>query len=140
MYSIYKIIDNTNNNIYIGQTKMLLSTRISKHKSEYRLNTGYCSSKIILKNNDWSYQLLETVNDKDEANVIERYLIRNTENCINKTKYDILSKKDYDIIRYQNNKEDLKQYQKTHRKYLISWGGDPRSNNNLLNIDTNLFF
>ena len=138
MYSIYKIKDNTNNNVYIGQTKKLLSLRISNHISDFSRNK-YCSSEIILKNNDWSYELLDTVNNKNEADVIERYLIRNSENCINKMKYDMLDKKEYDKIRYQNNKEDILIDKKFYYKYLKTFGGDPRSNNNLLKINLNIF-
>ena len=138
MYSIYKIKDNTNNNVYIGQTKKLLSIRISNHISDFSRNK-YCSSEIILKNNDWSYELLDTVNNKNEADVIERYLIRNTENCINKIKYDMLDKKEYDKIRYENNKEDILIDKKFYYKYQKTFGGDPRSNNNLLKINLNIF-
>ena len=138
MYSIYKIKDNTNNNVYIGQTKKLLSLRISNHISDFSRNK-YCSSEIILKNNDWSYELLDTVNNKNEADVIERYLIRNTENCINKIKYDMLDKKEYDKIRYENNKEDILIDKKFYYNYTKEFGGDPRSNNNLLKINLNIF-
>ena len=52
MYKIYKIVDNTNNNVYIGQTKQkYLSSRIKLHKHEAKVNKkDACSSKIIINN------------------------------------------------------------------------------------------
>ena len=52
--------------------------------------------------------------------------------------------------RYQNNKEKVKQYSKDNRKRInekrkelrdrkITWGGDPRNSNNLLQIDCDIF-
>ena len=37
------------------------------------------------------------------------------------------------------NKDKIKEYQKEYHKYKCSWGGDPRTSNNLLLIDTALF-
>jgi len=133
MYKIYKIVDNTNNNVYIGQTKLkYLSSRISGHKTDFKRNKN-CSSKLILKNNDWYYKLIEETNDKSR----ERYWIENTPNCINTRRLNIgankccrekylISQKRRDIVR--NN-------------YYKSFGGNPydKYNNSLLKIDINLF-
>lgn len=46
---------------------------------------------------------------------------------INKTKYR------------RKNRELLKEKERKRKEYKYSWGGDARSNNNLLSIDPNLF-
>ena len=40
---------------------------------------------------------------------------------------------------YMINKKQIRQYQNDNYKYKSSWGGDKRTNNNLLLIDVNLF-
>lgn len=109
MYKIYKIVDNTNNNVYIGQTKQkYLSSRIKLHKHEAKVNKN-CSSKIIINNNDWYYELIEETDNKSR----EIYWIQNTKNCINKYKCNFdekKSKKEY----YEKNKEEFK---KRNNKY-----------------------
>jgi hypothetical protein len=89
---IYKIIDNTNNNIYIGSTcAKTLKHRLNKHKSDYKryLSNGsrYTTTYDILKNNDYKIELLEELecNTKYELHVRERYWIVNIV-CINKYK------------------------------------------------------
>ena len=42
-------------------------------------------------------------------------------------------------VYYNQNKETINQQKKILRKYQSSWGGNNRSNNNLLEIDTDLF-
>jgi len=154
MYKIYKIVDNTNNNVYIGQTKNDIKIRIQGHIQDLKRNNG-CSSEIILINNDWYYEVIEETDDIKR----EIYWIQNTENCINKNKYDF-DKKEYDkqwaksekrrewernydktnIKRNKYKKEYAKVYNKEYKKYKNSWGGDPRSNNNLLLIDAEAVF
>jgi len=152
MYKIYKIVDNTNGNVYIGQTKQkYLSDRITCHKQHFKHNyKKNCSSRLILNNDDWFYELIEETDDKSR----EIYWIQNTPNCINKVKFVCDKKKVDKIYREKNkdrkreidkkyreeNKEYFKEYQKFYREYKNSWGGDPRSNNNLLSIDVKLFF
>jgi len=130
MFKIYKIIDNTNDNVYIGITKQkYLCDRIShhnwcsKHKEEY-------SSSLIIKNNDWKYELIEETDDITR----EKYWINNTPNCINKYKLNGLNIK----IKKENDKK-YNDYRLKKFHWKKSWGGDPRNSNNLLNIDINLF-
>ena len=63
---IYKIVDNTTGNIYIGSTCKPLSARLACHRASYKiyLNTGkpYYSSFEILKNNNFDIILIEEVN------------------------------------------------------------------------------
>ena len=153
---IYKIVDNTNNNIYIGSTtEKYLSSRLSKHLGNYkRFLEGKvktcCSCKLIFENNNFYIELLELVNcnSKDELHKKERYYIENNV-CINKNipgrtnkewKDDNKEKiKEWKKEYKQKNKEKIKEYQKELRIYLLSWGGDIRYYNNLLKIDVNLF-
>ena len=86
---IYKIVDNTNDNVYIGSTCKTLKYRLSKHECDYkRFLKGIfnnVTSFDILKNNDYKIELLENCNikTKDELLVRERYFIENNE-CLNK--------------------------------------------------------
>tara|TARA_R110002012_G_scaffold287686_1_gene480140 strand:- start:310 stop:795 length:486 start_codon:yes stop_codon:yes gene_type:complete len=160
MLKIYKIIDNTNGNIYIGKTKQTLNTRLSKHKCDKT-----CSSREIIKNGDYKIELIEETDDDSR----ERYWILNTE-CINVTipgrtqKEYRQDNKDKDIAYkekyYENNKEKVKKRAKENRQknidkvreydrkrstiknnWISSMGGSPYNNNmSLLKIDTNLFF
>ena len=161
---IYKIIDNTNDNIYIGSTINPLKERLRKHKS---LN---CSSREIIRNNNYNIILIEDYpcNSKEELELRERYHIENNE-CINtllprrtvkeyqKTeKYKLWRKENYkknmteekrkkENIRLNNlyhekGKEYSKKYYRDVGQYRKSWGGDLRSDNcNLLKIDISIF-
>jgi len=148
---VYKIIDNTNGNVYIGKTKKkYLCNRLAEHKYDYKINKP-CMSRDIIKNGDYKIELIEETEDDTR----ERYWIENTE-CINKI-IPGRNRKEYrennkeKIKKYQseyrkNNKEKLSQYTREYRKnnkeklsqYIKSWG-DARYYNNLLKIDVNLF-
>ena len=86
---IYKIVDDTNNNIYIGSTCQSLKTRLTHHKSNYKayLKGLYCNTTSfdIIKNNDYKIELLENCNitTKQELIARERYYIENN-NSLNK--------------------------------------------------------
>jgi hypothetical protein len=121
---IYRIVDNTNGNIYIGKTIQTLNKRLSEHKSH-----KLCSSREILKNGDYKIELIEETEDPTR----ERYWILNTD-CINQN-IPGRTKKESNKEWYENNKDKNKEY----KKYINSMGGDTRYNNNLLKIDVNLF-
>ena len=77
---IYKIVDNTNNNVYIGSTcEPTLAHRLAQHKKDYlkylRGVRGLTASYLILENNNYDIVLLEAcnVNSKDELFQRERY-------------------------------------------------------------------
>ena len=150
MLKIYRIVDNTNGNIYIGKTENTLKQRLKRHKIDKD-----CVSREIIKNEDYKIELIEETEDETR----ERYWILNTD-CINhnipgrtqkewyadnrehlnqyrKERYqdnrDIILNKQKEY--YENNKDKRKEYY----NYINSIGGDPRSNNNLLKIDVNLF-
>jgi len=133
MLKIYRIVDNTNGNIYIGKTKKkYLCQRLAQHKYDYK-NNKPCMSRDIIKNGDYRMELIEETDDETR----ERYWIENTE-CINKVVPNRNRKEYYDdnkdaIIKkskkyYENNKEKIN----NTRKYKYIY--------NLLKIDPNLFF
>tara|TARA_R110000796_G_C14491556_1_gene427817 strand:+ start:88 stop:519 length:432 start_codon:yes stop_codon:yes gene_type:complete len=140
MIKIYRIVDNTNGNIYIGKTELTLTERLSKHKYDYKIGKN-CSSCIILKNGDYDIELIEETDDESR----ERYHILNTD-CVNVTipgrtrkeyyEDNIEETKKYKKVWYKNNYDKVKEYKKELYKYQKLWGD---SNNNLLKIDTNLF-
>jgi len=129
---IYKITDNTNQNVYIGSTCNSLKNRLMQHKYDYKrfLNGLYHNIKSfdIIKNGDYKIELLENCNikTKQELLAIERYYIENNE-CLNKNIPGNFDKgcqqyhKDYyieniDKIKeyYNNNKDKIKKSQKDY--------------------------
>jgi len=145
MYKVYLIRD-IHGLKYVGITKLSLKKRLQNHESCKR--TGiYCSShkldftccKISILEDD----ITEENKKKREQYWIDKIECVNVNNAI----YDI---KEYSKKYHQEHKEERneiskqyykenKEYQKKYRDYQISWGGDKRSNNNLLLIDTTLF-
>ena len=150
---IYSIT--SNDKLYIGSTERTLKERIREHKcfDLYGMDRYNCEIKVL--------EEIEYI-DKKELRQREQYHIDNN-NCVNKLRANGLTKKEYDKLYYEKNKERLirksSEYQKSdkakkysseyHKKnykydtneyyYKISWGGDPRYNNNLLRIDINIF-
>ena len=86
---IYKIIDNTNGNEYIGSTCHSLKKRLIKHKNSYKMflkgTYNNVSSFDIIKNGDYKIKLIENCNIKTKQELLarERYYIENNE-CVNK--------------------------------------------------------
>jgi len=149
MLKIYKIVDNTNGNIYIGKTKQTLNQRLTKHRHKTRKNTNRCMSREIIKNGDYKIELIEETEDDSR----ERYWILNTV-CVNKAipgrtnkEWRIDNKervfKTKQIIHQRNRDENLKRMKSRAEiviPYEISWGGRKDNQNNcLLKIDPNLF-
>ena len=118
---IYKIVDNTNNNIYIGSTtEKYLSTRLAKHLSNYkRFLEGKekcsCSCKIIFENNNYYIELIENYpcDDINQLTAREQFHI-NQNNCINVKRCNVdkeIFKKErclYSKNYYDDNKERIK--------------------------------
>ena len=140
-YKIYKIVDNSNGNIYIGQTSQDIKRRIAEHNYHFRNNDKYryCSSYQILANGDWSYEIVQDLLTKQVADDLEKYYIKNTPNCINRYKLNFNQKK-YTIDYNKNNKEKASDYYRKKRNYENSFGGDKRYDNNLLLIDVKSIF
>ena len=120
---IYKIVDNINDNVYIGSTCKSLKYRLTEHKSSYKrfLKGLYGNTKSfdILKNNNYKIELLENCNIKTKQELLarERYYIENNE-CLNKAipgRYD-KGRQQYQKDYYNDNKEKLKVSAKTNRE------------------------
>lgn len=103
---IYKIIDNTNDDVYIGSTcEPTLARRLVQHRADYKKylkgKTNYTTSFKIIANGDYDIVLIENYpcNSKDELYARERYWTQNTK-CVNKIKNQgllkELGKKEYD--------------------------------------------
>ena len=113
---IYKIVDNTNGNIYIGSTCKKLCQRIAQHRANYKqyLNGkfSYITSFKILENGDYDIILIEEVKDcenKEQLRARERYYIENLE-CVNK-RIEGRTRKEY----YEANKDQFHEKQKEYR-------------------------
>jgi hypothetical protein len=128
---IYKIVDNTSDNIYIGSTCKRLCQRMAQHRSNYKayLSGKYhnVSSFDILKNNSYDIILIESYpcNNKEELRKRERYYIESM-NCCNKNipmrtqveyrEDNIEHLKQYKKEYQNENKEKLLEYQKEYQK------------------------
>ena len=88
---IYKIVDNTNNNIYIGSTtRPTLAMRLAKHVSNFKDwkkggKSGYLTSFKVIENQSYDIVLIENCpcDNKDELRARERHYIELLE-CVNK--------------------------------------------------------
>lgn len=88
---VYSIKCNDCDKNYIGQTSTILKERITRHKSDYRLNKRTCSlSEHILDTNhmfDFSNpKILEIEKNSNKRLFLEMINIHNDKNCINKKK------------------------------------------------------
>jgi hypothetical protein len=114
---IYKIIDNTNGNIYIGSTCLTLEQRLKAHREKYYEKRKYGkgnSSYDIIKNNDYKIELLENFPCKTKQELLkkEREYIENTK-CIN-----ILRP----IITYQEMLDKTKQWKTNNKDKVKIYG------------------
>ena len=116
---IYKIIDNTDDKIYIGCTCKTLKERLLGHKSDYKKYLKGLRSNMtsfdILKNNDYKIELLEDckIKTKDELTSRERHFIEHND-CVNKVIPGRTDKEYRDA-----NKENKKQYYDLNKEHLI---------------------
>ena len=150
---IYKIIDNTNGNEYIGSTCQSLKRRLSIHKSGYKrfLNgLGYnVKSFDIIKNDDYKIELIENCDIKTKQELIsqERFFIENNE-CINKVipgRTDKEYKEDNkDKIKessknyYIDNKDKIKLYREDNKDRAKAYNKNYRIvNKDKIKIQTN---
>jgi len=140
---IYKIVDDSNNNIYIGSTiQKYISTRLSGHRMSYKkyieTNKQYMTSFEILKNNNYHMELIELYPCKNSISLRtrERYWIDQLE-CVNKQmpvrtdeelkeygrEYRVTNKekikqtyKEYYIANKESISEKSREYRKTHKE------------------------
>jgi len=125
---------------YIGSTIHKLSRRISKHKFDKT-----CRSRHIIQRGNYIYYLIEEVEESQKL-IREQFWMDNTDNIINLKRADgydtekrIKYMKQYSKTYSEVNRDKLLKYQKELHEYKNSWGGDKRTNNNLLLIDVLLF-
>ena len=110
---IYKIIDNTNGNIYIGSTCEKLCRRLQKHRSSYKcylnpnVKQGHIRSFNILKNNDYKIILIEECpcENKEQLLSREQYWIDKVD-CVNHNNTT------------HNRTEYVKEYHKKNRVHI----------------------
>lgn len=149
---IYKILCNQTGEMYIGST-MDLKNRMKCHRAEGNV----CRSKQIIDRHDYQVIILEQNNLSGiELLQTEQYYMDLHPDRINQ-KRAFTTYADMLLIAaeyYKNNRDTILEkkklyYQRTRQykikkeidryRYKASWGGDGRSNNNLLNIDIDLF-
>ena len=113
---IYKIVDNTNEKVYIGSTcEPTLAKRLAKHVGNYnsylRGHGNFATSYKIIQNGNYNIILLENCpcETKDELHARERHYIETIE-CVNKI-IPTRSKKEYNL----DNQDKFKQYYKEYR-------------------------
>ncbi len=110
---VYKIVDNTNGNIYIGSTCKSLCKRLAQHRYDYKKylsgESHYMSSFEVLKNENYNIVLIENVENcisKEELLKRERFYIDSLD-CVNKV-IPGRTHKEYYVV----NKEGILQKQK----------------------------
>jgi hypothetical protein len=130
---IYKIIDNTNGNIYIGSTiQKYITTRLAGHVGDYKSylnnNQHYMASFEIIKNANYDIILIENINceTKEQLHARERFYIESMD-CINKnipgrTKHEYYIKnKETILTQYKNEIAEKKK-----KKFTCTCGSECR--------------
>jgi hypothetical protein len=85
---IYKIVDNTNDNVYYGSTTTSLKKRLGDHRTDYKRylegKNNYITSFEIIKNNNYNIICIEEVSFNDICLLYERerWHIKNND-CVN---------------------------------------------------------
>jgi hypothetical protein len=128
---IYKIVDNTNDQCYVGSTcEPILARRLAGHVAQYNsyLNgkQHYISSFDILKNGDYDIILIENFpcGNKDELHARERHW-SNEIPCVNKIKnqgiWNEIGQVEYDRRYFELNGDKIKE--RLHQKCHCICGG-----------------
>ena len=125
MLTLYKIYKEGDNNFYIGSTENMYD-RKRQHKSDCKIE-DFKIYKYIRANGGWNNWKMEKIG--------ECYGLGGEIKCIKKMKPSLNTI----MYVYADRKEYMKNYMKKLHLYKSSWGGDVRRNNNLLNINPNLF-
>jgi molecular chaperone DnaK (HSP70) len=115
---IYKLVDNTTDEVYIGSTTQPLYKRKWGHETSYKryLNgkTNFVTSFNLIKNQDYRIVLIENYPclDKSQLHERERYWIKQS-NCVNKV-IPKRTRKEYREDNKELIKENFKQYFKQY--------------------------
>tara|TARA_R110000803_G_scaffold11436_9_gene34145 strand:+ start:2080 stop:2640 length:561 start_codon:yes stop_codon:yes gene_type:complete len=138
---VYKIVDNTNGNIYIGSTaEPTLARRLAGHVGAYnrKVKTGKgsnCKSYEIMKNGDYRIVLIDTCpcHSKDELNSREQEHMDQND-CVNQIKAHRTPAqlKEYQKQYRVDNQDKHKAYDKSYREehlekknqYMNNWRKD----------------
>ena len=123
-------IEDINGNKYIGSTGSELKKRLWRHRSH-----NDCSSGKLDLYNCFIYTIEEC--NRENRREREQHWIDNTD-CVN-IRNVIFDKKKHDKQYYIDNKDKVREHEKQCYHYQKSWGGDKRRNNNLLEIDIDIF-
>jgi|TARA_S200002703_G_scaffold72935_1_gene63028 hypothetical protein len=127
---IYKIVDNTNNDVYYGGTYQSLSARKSGHKRDYnRYKNGksfYTTAYDIFDRGDFNFEKIDSIENDDldtlkyELKLLERNYIENN-TCVNKV-IPGRTKAEYQRYYYNQNKDRINKQRKERRlhKKIIS--------------------
>ena len=144
---LYKLVDNTNGNCYVGSTcEQYLSRRLACHVGEYRRYlTNKRKTKItsfdIIANGCYEIVLLENYpcNSIDELHERERHFIETLQSVVNKNLPNRNGKdwrdanKSYNAEYYEKNKESFKtyfgQYYKNNKEKILKMKKEYTSNN-----------
>jgi hypothetical protein len=102
---------------YYGSTKETIQRRLQGHQNSYKRyvddKTNYTSSFEIIKNDNYTIELIEQCDDENRYE-IESHYIRNFE-CVNKV-IPGRTKEEYKKEYYQNNKEEISEQCKEYRE------------------------
>ena len=144
---IYKLVDNTNGNIYVGSTcQTTLAQRLSEHVSKYKMymngKYNYVTSFEIIKNGNYDIVLLEACSceTKDELHARERHYIESL-NCVNKYLKCSKNRKEYKKKYYEANKEANKEarkkYYEANKNYIKTFRDLKKEEAKKLNTELN---
>jgi len=114
IYIIWDIDDH--NLVYYGSTYDL-KTRMNKHEC---LKTNKCTSKQIIERGNYKYDILETHENIDEYDLVERerwYILNKV--CVNK-QIPHRTRAEY----YQDNKEKLAEYYQDNKEKIAEYYQD----------------
>ena len=110
---IYKIVDNTNGNIYIGSTIETLKERLRKH-----IQKKDCACKNIFENDDYKIELIKDYpcESEEELNIEEQKYI-NEIDCINKNRAYRTEEEEKEYKRGYRKEYNKKYYEKNKKEY-----------------------
>jgi len=119
---IYAIWDCEDHNlIYYGSTNMIFEERMIRHKAR----TNKCSSKQVIERGNYEYTILETYENIDEYDLVERerwYILNKV--CVNQV-VPHRTKAEW----YQDNKEKIKEYYQDNKEKIAERHKEYRQNN-----------
>ena len=131
----------------LDNCQMILLCECEDHEAKYREQYFKDNIKCVNKYNavydkNKTKQTTKQYRQKNKEKIKQRQKKYDDQNKDKKKQYyldNIEHKKKYNKEYYINNKEQQKQDKKKSYNYKKSWGGNKKDNNNLLEIDINLF-